>query len=461
MMADLDNILDLGATVGGDITIPILKALVNASGPGARVLIPAGTWTLSSTITPPAHIRSLTICGAGRGHTIIRSTIERAPAFDLGSTTFLDLCDFELRGNGAASGHGIRLADPDFGQGTFLPQHAVVRRLVVSGFTGTDRTHLSATPKMSACGIFGADLLQCTFSEVLSFDNNFGFYFMRPQTVKLDHCTVVNCPESGIVVQEGEAFNAIACDILESGRAGVPLSTVAPAALPGALSGGFVSVDTRGASLVGCKLKRSQNAQIVHHGYGPLGVTGNWIRSGGSPSSDGVRFRGTIQIIGNYFDPVFDVTFPARKEIFGDLSQASCKSFGMINGNEFSYGGGGTWDALIAIENLNFGFLQGTIRDNMFGRADQLANAVTITDAVRVTGQVNALTISSNMACVTPGVTITNMYNMVGVTTPHGEGLYLENNRETLANGTIVNDLVLPNAPERWRVLDENGLTVQ
>ncbi len=88
------NVLNYGAVAGGDLLVPLQKAIdaANTAG-GGTVFIPAGPWTLSGAITMYGNIL---VRGAGRGATTITCTSATAHMFSSTSKNMMAFLDMTL-----------------------------------------------------------------------------------------------------------------------------------------------------------------------------------------------------------------------------------------------------------------------------------------------------------------------------------------------------------------------------
>lgn len=88
------NVMNYGAVAGGDLLVPLQKAIdaANAAG-GGTVFIPKGAYTLSGKLTMYSNVL---VRGAGRGATTITCTSATAHMFEAVSKNFMAFMDMSL-----------------------------------------------------------------------------------------------------------------------------------------------------------------------------------------------------------------------------------------------------------------------------------------------------------------------------------------------------------------------------
>lgn len=194
------NVIDFGALGDGvnDDYSAIQTAINQAATNGSHVLIPAGTYNCSSTITVPAGVQ---LIGEGRGQsstqtpntgTIIKNTGTHLTVQITGSNAGLkDLTVYDTDNAGAAGGVQL-LANGS------LVESILLDNVLIFGFTDGDALHLKAEN--------GGGLSYCTFEDIRvrhaktgihieegssGFVNSNAFYHGAVSGGGFDHCLFV------------------------------------------------------------------------------------------------------------------------------------------------------------------------------------------------------------------------------------------------------------------------------
>lgn len=194
------NVIDFGALGDGvnDDYSAIQAAINQAATNGSHVLIPAGTYNCSSTITVPAGVQ---LIGEGRGQsstqtpntgTIIKNTGAHLTVQITGSNAGLkDLTVYDTDNAGAAGGVQL-LANGS------LVESILLDNVLIFGFTDGDALHLKAEN--------GGGLSYCTFEDIRvrhaktgihieegssGFVNSNAFYHGAVSGGGFDHCLFV------------------------------------------------------------------------------------------------------------------------------------------------------------------------------------------------------------------------------------------------------------------------------
>lgn len=310
-----------GAVPGVDSTTAIQRAMNASHANSVPVLVPAGTYPISSTLSCTAGTQKLEIIGAGRAATVIDATgLTNVPAIDIGDSVFTHLRDFKLLGD-SSSGHGIQGVDPNWNTGTYLPQHLVIERVFIQGFTGS-QTMLGgsfggSTPgdnkTIPACGLFLAGGLELNIYDSLFYGNDIGVYTFYTGQPKLSACVFDGNALGGWISQYDEKPVIEMCDVLTANPASgsnpngiVGGTTTLMANTPRRNS---ATIDTAGLAIIGShgavirdnKFKNSRVNIVLESDFAPV-LINNWIRS---DVKTGVLSYGPARINENTFYPAY------------------------------------------------------------------------------------------------------------------------------------------------------------
>lgn len=315
------NVRDFGAIGNGttDDTDAIQAAINYAAPRGTPVFLPGNaSYLITETLTAPANTRELSIFGDGRNSTTILCRVPAASALSFGDTSWLHLLDFCLSGD-SEGGHAIRLVDPTYNSGAYLPQHATLERLRITGFTGYDVDHLGVT--MEACGIFAVNALENRVWNCNISSGKIGAYFFDCYTPRITETTFATLSVAGIVDQNNEVFSCTECDFVDGNLTDGTFEAIAVGwnndkTTP---KGGVCSLDSRGSQIIGSKFKNFWNCIVVQGFESPL-IEACWVRG---DVHRGIYSRGPSRIVNNTFDPGYLAPAPAIVSTGYDASATS------------------------------------------------------------------------------------------------------------------------------------------
>tara|TARA_R110000772_G_scaffold68760_1_gene152347 strand:+ start:962 stop:3292 length:2331 start_codon:yes stop_codon:yes gene_type:complete len=310
--ANYVTIKQFGAKSGADST----TALINAIAFSLNVAMPAGNYTISSQIVYPSGLR---LIGAGRGNTLLTSTVVGASTFRTTADDVVNVyfADFKMVGNNltgaSGNGHAIALIDPVAG-GAWSPQGSTFERLWITGFRGTDDADRLAVRKVKSAAFGMNEPLGIVLNDILISSCGHGVFAEYTQSLRVTNCIMSECDQAGVFAYRNENMKILNCDIINSGAATTD-SGYLEATL---LSGIVVSARNSDFSMKGTKLKGNTAGKAAIVSIHTNGDTyeDNWVRGDATTNVPHKAFYGEdctgLKINNNTFSPA-QSNFPAQK----------------------------------------------------------------------------------------------------------------------------------------------------
>lgn len=416
-----------------DDTTAFQTAITSACSTGVPVFVPTGTYLISSTLAVSANTNKFSMYGAGRNSTILKCRVNGASALDCGDTLWLDLHDFQMAGD-SSSGHAIRMVDPTYNSGSYLPQHSLLQRLYITGFGGADVDHTGAA--MDACGVFGVNALNTDIRDCVIASCDIGTYFFDSYSTTIAKTAYSTNSKANAVDHRNENSSFDNNDLVDGPVTSSTFNLVAVAAISGSAAvplSNLVVIDTHNFVAKGNKFKNAYNQIYSSSRWAPL-ITENWIRN---DVQNGILSLGPSRIIGNTFYPSYLAGSATRKEIYYTMPTSEVSWVGEVIGNRFSFGGGGEFDAWIQIDANSSGYpASGTIADNYFGDPDNRSNATLVRSGVKTSGNQANIVVRNNRVVVPTNGQVDVMYNVAATSTLAGPQV-IENTEKVINAGVL------------------------
>ena len=433
-----------------DDTAAVASCVSFAMQRNSHVYVSGGTYKITDTILLN-NASHLTIKGDGRNNSIFLCLTTNKPAFDIGNSFWTEIAGIGFQG-GPNSGHAIRMVDPTFESGSFLPQHAYLHDLSIQGFLGTDVDYLGNS--MPACGIYAVNALESKAEVITTFNGHIGMYFYKCYTPRVANCAFDTLDTAEIVDQTSEKMSIINCDLVGGPGTSGTFSLNVPGAILGTKlidKGAIVVVDSAGTSISHCKFKNSYSQIVVASDFAPS-IRDNWIRN---DVQNGVLAYAPVFLDGNMFSPSF-ASPSTRREVNMLISASRIHAASIIKNNIFPFVGGGQEDCFIHFESTNLSYPGSiVISDNKFGEEVGLSNPTTFSSGVNVSGYLNFCEIAGNSARVPGNATITNMWDLSGATFLK-DGLTMRNNTYQTIGGGAISTIVVPPTIGPYSILSNN-----
>lgn len=473
-LRDCLDVRDFGADpTGGDSTAAFQAACAEAIASGRALRIPAGSYVLTDTLfTLASNCDTLHIFGDGMAVTELVNQTVGVPLFLITSARWCTISDLAIIGNDLTedgNGHAIALLNPGtIGTTTFYPLFTRLERLIIRNHRGMDLAYGGAA--MPACAVYMAGSLGDVLDNCWISENGFGLYAHRSAQPEIRTCTFVDSDYAALVNDQCENFRLSQPDVvgdntqkggtIKVGAAGSQSSGVSVRA------GAVVDFFGSGSLYLGGKFKNHRySAFSLHSPLCPL-VTGAWMRQE-IDGCIGVYNAYGARVIANEFSLggicVRGTRTGVKFEALGGYSD-----FGIIDQNEFTYGGDRDYGTSIEIDASGASFVSGTIRGNKAGAANGLSEDATLDAFIKITGLVRKIVVADNHVTAPENLTVTVAYDYGGVTTQIEEGLIDSGNSSWNAFGagiiTTVKDFPAGNAYTGLQAngkLNVNALTVQ
>jgi hypothetical protein len=400
-LREVISVNDFGATAGsGDAdedTEAIRAAIARAVALGGAV-IEAGPYRylIDDTILIDGNVQSITIRGSSKGGTVFESTIVGAaaePMIKLTSTAlFFTLEDIELQGNSltGASGNGHALAC--ISPSGLAPQNVSLHNVAIRGFKGTGKDH--AGNSIPACGwygyqstsFFGFDVVitNCAMAvrwkaiEDSSFHGHL-FDACDRNCLYLEGCHAITF-HGGTMQDSGGVDGVVAGDsivYLDGNDSIAWFGGEMKNGKPYLLDAGGTNISNTNITLNGVYL-----AQLDSVNKGSTA-----IRVGNGCSSFSVQDC--------EFEFVNTMTTAVGIEIVQNFTGVTMAGLA-IRGSTFVIGTGGTISKGIYFNSLTNRCDAPIIEGNVFGNSNAGASTTTITDAIKIVGDVRSPRIQSN-----------------------------------------------------------------
>lgn len=435
-----------GAVSGVDSTTAVQAALNVAVHGGPAVYIPVGSWLISSTLTISSGA-GISVVGDSQGSSILVNKIVGNPANPLflvsSQNDYFLFQDFQILGNNTAgaggNGHAFAFINPSF-PSTLFPAAVILSRVAVNSHIGNGKN--SGGGSIPACAVYAFGVTVHAHDNCFYFNNCCGARYEQSQKVHFSECTIDgNVPGA-------PGLNCLFIDSCENiafvngtlNSAGAGNSTDGIIFLAGFATStlGFVLHSSRAkgglpaiVNINGSAFCTNRNVVIsdnqLEQFTDPGTHTATMIAVGNGNS--GVKISGNYMAFGNTFTAAIgvDVTQATSGYVCGGL---------VIDNNVFDIGSGGTYLACVRFNVGTDRVASPVVRGNTLG---PMQGAFTITDGIRLAGNVdNARLENNHFRAGTTGL-ITNAINVISGAI---RWTVLEGNTyDTAGGGTITNQV--------------------
>lgn len=450
-----------GAVPSVDSTAALQAAVNQAIHGGTAVYIPAGSWPISSTITIASGF-GITVRGDNFGSSILLNNIVGNPANPLFLITtqndYFLFADFEVQGNNTpgagGNGNAFSIINPSFPSSLF-PAYVVFSRVNVTSHIGNGKN--SGGGSIPACAWYAFGVTVIGFDNCAAFNNCNGGRTEQCQKVHYSQCTIDgNVPGApGINCLYIDSCENVVFDngTLNSAGAGNSTDGCVFVAGTAASSLGFVLANSRAKGGLPAVVNLNGSAFCTNRN---IVIEDNELEQFTDPGSHAATMIAVgngnvgVKISGNYIS--FSNTFTAAVGIDVTQTTAGINCGGLvIEDNVFDIGSGGTYLACVRLNVTSDRVVSPRISANVCGPN---TGAFTITDGVRLFGNIdNAVVEQNHFRAGSTGV-ITNAINLQNaqVRWPRLEG----NTYDTSGGGTITNQITNGSALGVYR--NEDGI---
>lgn len=459
--ADSSGAADSGPAFNSAYAVAV--ALGNTIGGVIRV--PAGVYKITTPVVFSSTTTGyLAMIGDGPGTKIVNN-VTGNPANPCilvqAKAPYFLFANFDIFGNSTTgaggNGHGIAFINPD-GVGTagvtsFYPQSVTLLNVSVQFHEGTGKDYAGAA--IPACGVYEYGITVHEHIGCAYFSNQMGVRTYICEKVHLSHCTIDgnNIGVNGLYIDSTLDLKFIDGTLNGCGQGGATDGCV------------YVVGTNQVSNSIGISKSRIKNGNPFLVNLSGAAFCNNRavtisdcdLRQLSDPGSHALTAISVgngnqgVKISGNYFVFVNTITAGVGIDVVQETAGYNCGGL-EISGNVFDMGVGGTYLACVRFNVGANKVLSPIVRANTFGNT---ANAFTITDGIRLAGNVQNPRLENNYFIPANTGVITNCINLISgnVNYPTIEG----NSYDTSAGGTITNQIA--NAgPALGASRNENGL---
>lgn len=453
--ADYTGVADAGAAFNTAYNVAV--ALGNTIGGVIRA--PAGSYNITTPVVfSSSTCGYLSLIGDGPATKIINNVIGAPanPCIKVSATApYFLFQGFDIYGNnttgGGGNGHGISIINPDgvgvAGVSTFYPQSVTVRSVAVQYHRGTGKDYAGAA--IPSCGIYAYGVTVHNYDDFTSYTNACGWRGYLASKVKFNQSTIdgADVGVNGLYIDSCEDVRFLNGTLNGCGVGG---------ATDGLVYMASTSTNIREVTIRDSRIKNGNpycfngtSATVIVQN---LTIDSCSIRQLNDPGSHALtaialgNAHKSVAITNNGFQFVSTIT--AAVGIDCQQTVAGNNMPGLsIDGNLFDAGNGATYLAAIRLNVTTNKVLAPRISRNTFGSPG--AGPFTITDAIRLAGNVENPTLEGNVFIPQGASTITNAINLTnsGVKWPR-----LLNNSYITSAGAITNEVTIASAVDVSRI---------